>query len=165
MAYTKGKLLTLEKGTQAFPANGKKYTVESTVSFMRWNMYQKLQIELGYGVTFEEMFNRLTTAYGLLNAQKFADAACEIRDIMKGVADVGKRDVPTVIKMCALFINTEDEDRRTITDAQITAKHVDWANEGYDVNSFFQLALHSIPNLVNIYKTVTQDTLEAIMAK
>lgn len=128
------------------------------MSFGRYGIYQRAQIELAYDLSMKQLWDGLTTAYDAVNEQRFADASCEIRDLMKGVVDIGNREVHPVIKMCALFINTEDEDRRTLSDAQIQQKQEDWTKEGYDIFSFFQLALRLVPDLIQVYTSASQDT-------
>lgn len=152
------KLLKIDPDTKDFTANGNRYLVENEISFDRWNKYQKLQIELGYSISFPDLFNKLQEVYNLCNSLKFADAVVLVRDIMKGVIDVQKEQDPAALRLCALFINREDEDRRTINEDVIAQKLEDWRKEGIDVGSFFQLALHIIPGFQETYKVISQDT-------
>jgi hypothetical protein len=156
----KTKLITLDGNTKEFMANGTLYRIETTISERRWIAYQKLQVEIGFNVQFHEFFQQLRQAYDKLNQQKFADAAVIIYNLMSGVKQVGENDTPTIIAMCALFINAEDEDRTIITDEMVEKKRTDWQIEGIDMNSFFQLAVHSIPDFISVYKVLSQDTLK-----
>jgi hypothetical protein len=154
------KLLTIDPATRDFTANGRKYIVENAISFQRWNEYQKLQVELGYSITFKELFEKLGEAYELLNSQKFADSAVCIRGIMKGISDIDAKETPSALKLCALFINEENEDRRYINEDMINRKVDDWEKEGIDMNSFFQLALHILPGFLSTLKSISPDTLK-----
>lgn len=151
-----GKLKKLPVGIKKFKANGKEYEIEDSISFNRWNAFQLLQIELSIGLEISELVNRLKKSYSYLNQQKFADSACEIRDILIGLQQLDESRVPTAIKMCAMFINRKDEDRKIINDQMIREKYDDWAEE-YDIVSFFPLALHSIPGFTKIFREDTQD--------
>lgn len=151
------KLLVIDPKTKSFTANGKEYLVENEISFQRWRKYQKLQIELGYNTSFEKLFTDLSKCYELLNQQKFADSAVAIRDIMKGIKDIQEQKHPAALQLCTLFINTSDEDRRYISEDLMDRKIDDWEKEGYDIGSFFQLALGIIPGFLQTYKLISQD--------
>lgn len=151
-------LLKITPNTKSFMANGKKYLIEDSISEARWLAYQKLQLELAFNIQFSEMFQELKESYEALNRSKPADAAVRIYNLMHGIKQVGEAQVPTITAMCALFINREDEDRRIITDSMIEEKRNDWNEEGVDINSFFQLAVHSIPGFIEIYKEISQST-------
>jgi hypothetical protein len=154
----KDKLLVLTPDMKQFTANGVEYFIESSISERRWINYQQLQIELAFSLTFEEMFKMLREAYDLLNKQKFADAAVRIYNLMESIKKVAEQDIPPIIAMCALFINTADEDRRIITKEMIEKKRQDWFEEGIDMNSFFLFAINSIPGFIHVYKEISRST-------
>lgn len=156
----KTKLMKLTPDMKTFTANGVKYTIEDSISEKRWAIYLRLQAQLGFNLHFGEMFEELRSAYQYLNKNEIANAAVKIYNLMEGVKHVGEAETPTIIAMCALFINTDDEDRRTITDEMIEKKRHDWNEEGIDMNSFFQLAIHSIPGLIDAYKELSLNTLK-----
>lgn len=142
-----------------FMANGKKYIIEAGFSVQRWGVYQKLQLEAGFGVTFEEMLKAWEKVNGYANRLAFTDIAVLAYNMVNGVRKIAERE-PVLLKMCALFINTENEDRRTINEDQITAKINDWQAECYNVNDFFTLALNTIQGYVKNYNRLTQNILE-----
>lgn len=139
---------------KSFKANGAEYFVESGLSFDRFLMYQMLQVECGYDVSFSSMFENMKKAFELLNKQKPAEAAVIIHNIMQGVAKVEERKIP-VLQMCALFINTKDEDRKKIDNDMVDKKIKDWTEEGLDIRPFFQLALSSIQNFSNAWREIS----------
>lgn len=153
------KTLKYPQVGESFVANGTTYTPQKSLSYARWVMLQKAQVELSYTATVEQIFERLKKAYALLNEKKFADSAVVIYNIMKGISEIGEDQIPLVIRICALFINAEGEDAGTITEEQIEKKAKDWKEEGIDMNYFFQFALHSVQGFTKIYQDITQDTL------
>jgi len=151
------KLIDLKD--KKFIANGAEYFIESGLSFERFRMYQKLQIECGYEVGFYGMFENIKKIYELCNGMKFADIAVLTSNVLHGMAKVDERKVP-VLNLCALFINTKDEDRKIINDDIVDKKIADWEAEGLDVTPFFQLALGSIQNFSKAWEEVSQTILE-----
>lgn len=139
---------------KSFKANGTEYFVEAGLSFDRFLMYQMLQVECGYDVSFSSMFENMKKAFELLNKQKPAEAAVLIHNIMQGVAKVEERRMP-VLQMCALFINTKEEDRKKIDNDMVDKKIKDWTQEGLDIRPFFQLALSSIQNFSNAWQEIS----------
>lgn len=149
------KLKTLDLTKKTFTANGKIYYIESGMSIERYFMYEMLQIELGYQVSFKSMFDNLTRMYDLLNKMKFADSAVIVHNLLTGIKDIEKRRIPA-LQMCALFVNEENEDRKVITDEMVERKIADWEAEGLDIIPFFQLATSSMPGFSVAYNGVSQ---------
>lgn len=159
------QLKNLPTDTNVFMANGKKYFIEDKLSYNRWLLYQKLEIELTFDISFSGMFNKLTETYALLNQQRFADASVCVRDLMFGIANnIDKRTHPAYA-LCALFINQEDEDRTDISETIIKAKIEDWNTEGYSVQSFFSIALNIVPNFAKVLQSDIQDISAQMQAQ
>lgn len=155
---TQLKRIDFEKGV--FVANGTTYFIESDMSIARFRQYQMLEKEAAFSTTFAAMFAELRAIYDLMNDIQFVKAAVKLDNLMSGVKKLEEKE-PTLLKMAALFINTEDEDRTTITKDQISKKIEDWATE-YDVRDFFHFALNTIQGFTEIYKNVTQATSQAL---
>jgi hypothetical protein len=155
MAEEKGiQLITLTKDTKEFEANGVKYFVESTISRKRWVYYLRESPKLAFGQTVEEIFNTFLEIYNITNEEGFrrGDIAVLARDAMKGIEGIANREDQVIVRLCALFINAEDEDRRDINEDMISRKIADWDARGIDMQSFFQFALAFIPNFKNLYE-------------
>lgn len=152
------KLKRLDLSKDSFEANGKTYFIESGLSISRYKDYQILEKEAGFSMDFKGMFGELRAIYDLLNGVKFVEASVKLDNLMTGVSRLQEKE-PLLLKMCALFINTADEDRRTITADQISRKVDDWAQE-YDVRDFFHLALNTINGFTDIYSGVSQHISE-----
>lgn len=151
-------LKKLDAKSKEFTANGVKYLIEDTISFQRWAVYKRLAPEVALGVDIKTLFEHYKKIYAAQNKMEFADSAVMMHNLMSGVRNLSTERYDPALKICTLFINAEGEDRRTIDEAQMLKKLQDWDEEGYDVNSFFQLALHSIPGFLDVYKSVIQDT-------
>lgn len=150
-------LKPLAAGTVKFPANGKEYIIEQQVSFDRWIQYEEIQEELMWGLTPKEQFNNLQKIIDEANEGNIANVGIIAREQMLGVKRKLDKRWPTALRMCALFCNTADEDRKTITEEMINIKIADWRAEGYDINSFFTLALTTIPGYLDILNSITRD--------
>lgn len=148
------ELKRLDMSKPSFVANGITYHIESALSIERFCEYQILEKEAGFGVTFKNLFNNLKELHALMNNVKFVEAAVKLDNMMRGVAKLEERE-PTLLKICALFINTADEDRSTINSDMIGKKIEDWKQE-YDVRDFFQLALNTVDGFLEIYANATQ---------
>lgn len=146
------KRIDLENPT--FTANGKTYTAEGGLSIERYAEMQILEKELGYGFTVKAIFDKLQSMWNNQNKMKFAENAVILNDLMRGVAKVSER-TPTILKVCALFVNTPDEDRATINADLINQKIADWKAEGIDMRDFFQLAFSSVNGFLEVYRKVT----------
>lgn len=154
---TNGKVLkTIDIKTKSFTANGKEYFIEmGGISMERFIEYEKLQVELGYGVTFIQLYEAIKESYELTNKQRFADLAVKLYNILQGVKTFEERRVPA-FELCALFINTKDENRAVITKDVIANKIADWEAEGLDAVPFFQLAVSSLQNFSTAYNVAIQ---------
>jgi uncharacterized protein (DUF885 family) len=151
------ELKTIDPKSKTFIANGKTYFIEDKLSYNRWLEYQKLEVELTFDISFEALFDKLNEAYALLNQQRFADSSVCIRDLMVGVASNIDKRVHPAYAMCALFINTEDEDRTEIDEHSINIKIDDWNKEGYSIQTFFSIALNIVPGFIKVLSQDIQD--------
>lgn len=150
----------LPDGTTQFTANGQEYFVESKLSLDRYRDFQKMELHISFQQGFNGMFNTLKEIYEKAQKGLLADVAVLAHNAMQGVIDIEKRR-DACFYMCALFINTKDEDRRTITNEQVDAKIKDWTEEGLDTRFFLQCAASLVNGFIPIYEQIFQSTLEA----
>lgn len=153
-------LKTIDPKLGSFQANGVEYFIEKSISFERYLMYQKLQIQCGYEVGFYGIFEKIKKIYELCNLMKFADIAVLTHNIMQGVKGVDDRKIP-ILELCALFINSKDENRNIINDDMVQVKINNWQAEGLDIFPFFQLALGSIQHFSSVYNELSQTISES----
>lgn len=149
-----------------FEANGKNYLVENKLSIMRAIEASKLELEL-FDLSTKSIKNELILTYNDLNGNnkervvKFADAATRIHNLVNKIEKNLKfKDVP-VLRYCALYINHEGEDRRTIDEEKIEAKINDWQEAGFDLSGFFLLVLSVLPSVRKDFSKFMESILEA----
>lgn len=157
------ELKILDPKSRSFEANGKTYHIETRLSIARFHQYQIYEKEAGFSLTFEAMVGTLTAAYQDLNQMKAADASVKINNLISGLANVAEKE-HTLLKMCALFMNLDDEDRGDINDDMISRKIEDWQNE-YDVTGFFTLALNTVSGFLKIYADMHRIISDATQEK
>lgn len=131
-----------------FQANGVTYHIEKGMSTKRFCDYQILEKEATFGMDFMKMFTLIGEIREAYNECRFVDGSVKLDNLQRGVAQIHSR-TPSVLKMCALFINSTDENRQVITEEMITKKIDDW-NE-YDVRDFFTLALNGVNGFIEVY--------------
>ena len=145
-----------------FEANGKNYIIEEKLSIARAIESAKLELEL-FDLSSAVVKNELILAYNDLNGNnkertvKFADAATRIHNLVNKLEKNFKFQELQVLRYCALYINAEGEDRRTITKEQIDTKIEDWQAGGLDLSGFLLLVLNVLPSVRKDYIKFIQD--------
>lgn len=155
---TQIKRLDLTK--PSFMANGKEYFFDSSFTIERYKQYQIYEKELAYSMSIPSIHKSLTTAFNQMNSLKFGEVAVLLHNLLKGIEKVNYKDI-TALKLCALFINTKDEDRSVITDLMIEEKINDWSVEGYDIQDFFTLATSTIKGYLQLLADTSQLSTES----
>lgn len=130
----------------SFEANGKTYFIEHKLSINRKIECDKAIIEVTGGGNLGENFNDWKRVYEMANAMKFADIAVLAHNRMEGARKWQEKQDP-VMKLCALFINETNEDRRIISDEMIRAKISDWQEAGIEYAFFLTMAKGLLKNL------------------
>lgn len=150
----------------SFEANGKKYTVSDSMSIDRFIMFEQIELEMGYGTSFAQIFDELNVIYGLMNRTnaKPMDAGVKLYNLIYGVRNLPKKK-PYALRAAALFINYEGEDVRTITEQNIDEKIDDWNREGYKPDPFIQYGLSSLRGFLERYKKLIPDTSDQTESK
>lgn len=135
-----------------FKAKEKQFIIEDKLSIARAIEASKLELEL-FDLSSKTIKNTLVSAYNDLNGNnkersvKFADAAIKIHNLVNKIQkNLNFKDM-AILRYCALYINHEKEDRRTITEEQITQKIEDWQDAGYEISGFFLLVLSVLPSV------------------
>lgn len=149
-----------------FEANGKSYVIEDRLSIMRSIESAKIEAEL-FDLNMKTIKGQLISAYNDLNGTnkdktvKFADAAIKIHNLVNKIdKNINFKDAP-ILKYCALFINHDGEDRRTIDNERIEAKINDWQEAGLDMSGFFLLVLSVLPHVKKDFSKFMDDILQA----
>lgn len=155
---SKTEFTKIDQQTGKFTANDINYTVTQFLSVERYCEFQILEKELAYGLSFEQMYRALDAAEKELNKQQFVNSAVLITDIKRGILKAQERE-PTILKICALFINADGEDIRTFTQDMVDTKIHNWKAEGLNMNDFFIVAASTISGFLGIYQNVTRSIL------
>lgn len=140
-------------------ANGKTYRLKKEISINRFRELEKMEVEFYYGFTMQEMFDKLKDAFSDLNKNKLADASVKVYRLMEGVADKVDKRENVMLRMCTLFLCTEDEDLTVWTEDLAKQKIDDWAKEGFAIDDFFTLAANLVPGFINDYEKILAGTL------
>jgi hypothetical protein len=143
------QLKVLEPGTEYFECEGIKYTISKTLSFNRFEKLEEYNLEFGFSATFKDIFVQLRKQYDLLNQQKLADAIVLNHNLMKGIVNLEQKHSIS-FRICALFINSDEEDITICDEAKMNRKIDSWAKE-YDVNFFLNFAISVIPYYLTAY--------------
>jgi hypothetical protein len=138
----------IDKSDLTFEANGKKYVIETGLSMSRFVLYQQLEVEVGYGYSMSALYELHKALYDDLNKLKLVDASHKVYNLLTATRDLTRQENP-VFRLCALFINREDEDRGEISGEQIQAKIDDWKAENIEVGFFLGFAQGIIGGFMN----------------
>lgn len=136
-----------------FVCNGKTYKFikpGDSVGIAKWSEYQKLQIVVGGGVTFEDLIVGLRAHKALLSSdQKFAEIRSEAivwaDSQIKGLIDLSKARYDKAFYLASIFIY-EDGASPLEWSMEIGERMVtDWAEGGLDEQDLFFFAMLQIP--------------------
>lgn len=137
-----------------FECQGKKFFVHDSLSFVRYRELQKLTIEFGFSVTFEDIFNNLTKAVDFYNKHDYFNMSITIYKIQEGIKGIETKDDPA-LRLCALFIDEDGEDPTVYSEPAMKAKIDCWGRE-LAVAPFFYLAASLVPNWMPSYLLTIQ---------
>lgn len=154
--FKTNQLIQIPKDGSGFMANGVQYFIEDQISIDRWIKLQDLQIELGFGVEFEEMQQKWFSVIDMGNKQRFSDIVITAHNMVNGISKVYSR-IPQILKFCALFINSKDEDRGIITDDMIEQKVNNWKAEGLGIDGFLEFSLLKVKGLAEGFRNAILD--------
>lgn len=143
----------------SFKANGKIYKVQSVLTIARFCEFQIMEKEIAFSMTFQKVFDEINEACEMFDASRsfgeMAEAKTKLDNLRRGIAKLEEKQ-PTALKMCALFMNTEDEDATIWNQDLMNQKIEDWTIEGIAIQDFFQFALNSVNGFISIYKKMSE---------
>ncbi len=153
------ELISITPDSKSFVANGTEYFIERTISSDRYREYMDIEIQLGFGYNAYDLFQQIKEAYSVigdnpitsLTPNHIVQFQVTLYRLMEGVGKVADRELE-VLRLCALFINTKDEDRRYYSKDIEEKKIHDWKEAGIDVSSFFLLASTFSESIQRLYK-------------
>lgn len=152
------ELKQLDWNATEFEANGIKYYVKQSLSVERFRWFEKYQIDFGFGRTYKSIADSLKKAVEFGNKGKGIEAWNIVLNLISAIGDGLEKRSNNAMLMCALFIVTEDEDLTKWDEQEQMAKINNWNKEGYDVNSFFQLAANLVHGFIDDLEAILADT-------
>lgn len=144
----------------SFTACGVQYFVGTTLAVCRFEQFETLQAKVGYGVSFKELFQNISKAYGLLNEMKPMDAGITLFNILDGIRDKATGEENPILQLCALFIYEKGEDLTTYSETVTNQKIDHWKREGIDMESFFGFAFALVRGLTPSYQKASAGTFK-----
>jgi len=150
-------LKVIDFNQNSFEADGETFYIDKTLSLRRFEEFEVLIPQLTHGTTFLRILQEDRQIWDLLNQNKLADAAIIIHNRMTSIKGNIEKRLNPVLLLCALFLNTKDENRAEYNEALMNEKIQKWYKEGIEVNSFFQLAFNLVNTFVPILDETSQD--------
>jgi len=147
-------LKTIDFSKGYFQCAGRKFSVHTSLGFVRWRKLQEFSLEFGFSATFVDIFNRLRQAEDALNKQRLFDAVVIINNLELGIKSLDEKYDPA-FRICALFMNEEAEDVTSYDEGLMRDKIDCWATE-LDVLPFFQWVANCVPDWFPAYKLTIQ---------
>ena len=161
MAETIKRLPRRDDGSikSTFEANEVTYTIKTAdegVSIARFNEYQKMAGMLGFGATFQKLYENhqksIKLANGVVSGENtFTDLVLHLNAINEGILEASEERNSIALYICTLFIVREGEDLTSWSMELARDKIDDWNREGYHAEDFFFLALGSVVGFKNAY--------------
>ena len=115
-------------------ASGKEYIVYPSMTVKRFEVFERLQIEMQHSVSMSAFKHEISEIYELLNKPKFAEASVKTYNLLNGAARVENGQPHPLLLICSLFICRADENQAEWNEAEAQEKIKDWA--GVDVAFF-----------------------------
>lgn len=147
-----------------FTACGKKYFVKQSLSVERFRWFEKYQVDFGFGRTYKSIADALSKAVEMGNKGKGIEAWNIVLNLRMAIGEGLDKRTNNAMMICALFICTADEDLTKWDEQQQLEKIKDWNDEGYDVNSFFQLAANLVTGFIDDLEEILSGTSELAKA-
>ena len=150
-----GHSLKSIKTLDRFKANGQQYVIHTSLAVSRFEQFEKLEVEVGWGTSFEAIFGNMRKAFDSLNESMPADASAILYNSMNGIKNKLEGRKNPILLLCSLFISREGEDITKYDPAVNALKIEDWTQEGITMESFFSLAFNLVNGFDPIYKEVS----------
>jgi len=153
------ELKTIDFKTGKFECGGRVFMLQDSLSFNRYRELQRIAIEFGFSRTFVNIFKEIQKSYDLMQtAKNYADVSVTLYNLLAGVAKTEDKD-DAALRLCALFINEENEDVAEFNELKMKSKIDCWAKE-LDVTPFFHLAVNLVDGWMPAYKLTIHNTLK-----
>lgn len=130
--------------------SGKVYRINNQLNITRYSAFQKLSLQFGYGVSFQNFYNRIDGVIQMVNdigagKGRYIDLALELDSLQKSALDSSTSDFDMGFYLASLYIVSDSEDLTTWDTDSATEKIKDWVE--YDSQDFFTLNEHFVADL------------------
>lgn len=129
-----------------------KYTINDNLSVERFEKYEELQVKMGWGIGFKEIYGRLAQAIELGNKGKGVEAWAKVVGLRDMIGEKMDDKVHPALLICGLFFLREDENPKTVDEAILAEKIEDWRTEGFSVTDFFVVASNLVEGFIEGYQ-------------
>lgn len=160
MAVLEAKRIDIKSGV--FEANGHIYKVQvDQITISRFEIYEKLALEIGISATFEDLFNSVKSIYDKLTTCEIPmkgnhESSVIAMNLLHGLKKYGDGEPHQVLRFCTLFINREGEDLTKWDEHMAKDKITDWEKEGIAMADFFLLATGAIRGFTSAFKAIDE---------
>jgi hypothetical protein len=157
-----GELKTVDIKAKSFTTTKYRYHIVSTLPIDRYIAYCKMQLEVGFDVTFLGIIKALQDVCIMANGGgRNGEIYALAHNTLNGIEKINDRRIP-VLTLCALFILREDEDIIKIDEQIMQEKIDDWAEEGIETSFFLKLAVNLIQGYEQIRNAITPNILNPL---
>lgn len=155
---------------KSFEAGGYTWHVEDDLSVERYRAFQRMEIELGYGINFSTLADRHKQIFDRLNEGKMAEAVVIVYQLMEGSVAISEK-TPIGLYVATLFVNRSDEDRsvwsRSIAEDKLKMWNGNEKETGIDAGFFLIVALSRVQNYGEKFKEFSRlsETIGSLIEK
>lgn len=144
-----------------FIANGVKYIIskpEDVLTIRRFDVFQKLQITLGFSSSFAELIQKVMEIEKAVNdvaiqKKTYTELALMVHNLRTGLYKRSEKRYDLSMYLCSVFINREDEDVTEWSESLADSKIEDWNKAALKKEDFFLFAMHTSSELMQIYQS------------
>lgn len=148
----------LDEKTRSFTANGRRYVVHENLTVEGFQRLEELRVEMEAGNSAGDLLKLLQKAYGLLNAQKYADACVTLYNAINIGERINAQKYPAWIMALTLFVRPEGADLSVWDEQEAEGWVKDWNEQGYAATDLFGLAFASRIKFDSGFLSNSQDT-------
>jgi hypothetical protein len=116
-------------------------------------------MEAAFGVSFKQMVANWRKVWNWSQESRFGDIVVLAYNTMQAVVRADENDLP-YLKLCALFLNTENEDTVGLDSVNVDRKIQHWRESGVPIQFFIQLSAILISGFIEDYNAISQATIE-----
>jgi hypothetical protein len=135
-----------------------KYYLETDLSVDRFIAYQRWEHESAFGVSFKQMIGNWRKVWDWSQESRFGDIVVLAYNTMQAIVRADENDIP-YLKLCALFLNTENEDTVALDSLTVDRKIQHWRESGVPIQFFIQLSANLISGFIDDYNAISQATI------